>query len=504
MRAGMKDIFSVVAASALAAALLTSSQALAIDVKMSDDAKNIEHDSSVFKPDPKYDKTPYSAEAQRDIYGGKSAVNVTRPLFELGRPQYSSGPFERGINLIGRKNLLFPGLSVYGDWRTAAAYNDNGAAELGQVATRLNLDVDLKLTSTERIHAFLRPLDQGGRFTRYEFSADDDNQGEVELDGNLETLFFEGDMGSIATGLSDSYSDFDLPFALGLMPLLFQNGVWMEDAFSGLAFTIPARNSPAFDISNMDITFFAGVDKVTSPAITDAAGNVADHGVNMYGVTTFIEANQGYWEAGYAFLDGRNGLDEFDFHNLTIAHSRRYRHLLSNSTRVVWSLGQDRNGNVQQTADGVILLLENSLITSKPSTYIPYINLFAGFDRPQSAARAAGAGGILKNTGINFETDGLTGFPKLDDTGHDTFGGAVGVNYLFALDRQIVAEAAAVKVRGGDNETGRSAPGDQFALGIRYQQPLTEAWIIRADAMKGWRDVVDDVMGVRFEVRRKF
>jgi hypothetical protein len=41
-------------------------------------------------------------------------------------------------------------------------------------------------------------------------------------------------------------------------------------------------------------------------------------------------------------------------------------------------------------------------------------------------------------------------------------------------------------------------------LGIRCQQPITRAWLIRADAMKGWRDKLDDVAGVRFEVRRKF
>lgn len=471
------------------------------NIEVGPGAKIVDHDSSVFKPDPTYEKTPYSAESQRAIYGGKKAVETIRPLFELGRRQYSSGPFEEGINLVGRKNLLFPALSIYGDWRTAVAWNDNGAVELGQVATRLNLDVDLKLTSTERLHAFLRPLDQGGNFSRLEFSGDDDQDGELVTDLNLETLFFEGDLGAIATGLSDSYSTFDLPFAVGLMPLLFQNGIWIDDAFSGLAVTIPARNSVTLDISNMDFTFFAGFDKVTSPAILDADGALADHNVNIYGATTFIEANQGYWEAGYARIDGRGGFDEFDFNNLSIAHTRRFRDWFSNSARVVWSFGQNRENDAQQTADGVIVLLENSLITKLPSTYIPYLNLFAGFDRPQSAARADG---ILKNTGINFETDGLTGFPKLDDTGQDTWGGALGFNYLFGLDRQIVAEAAALKIRGGENEAGRPAVGDQYALGLRYQQPISKAWIVRADAMRGWRDAQEDLFGVRFEVRRKF
>jgi hypothetical protein len=486
----------------MSAIMLGLTPALAAEeIEVGAGAKIVEHDKSVFRPDPAYPQTPYSAQAQRDIYGGKKALETIRPLFELGRRQYASGPFEKGFNLVGKKNLIFPALSVYGDWRSAVAWNDNGAGELGQVATRLNLDIDLKLTSTERLHALIRPLDQGGRFTRFEFSGDDDEAGVRVTDLNLDTLFFEGDLGAIATGLSDSYSTFDLPFAVGLMPLLFQNGIWIDDAFSGLAVTIPARHSVALDISNMDVTFFAGFDKVTTPAIVDSDGALADHNVNIYGATTFIEANRGYWEAGYARIDGRGNLDEFDFNNLTLAHTRRFRDWFSNSTRVVWSFGQNRADNAQQTADGVIFLIENSLITRLPSTFIPYLNLFAGFDRPQSAARGDG---ILKNTGINFETDGLTGFPKLDDTGHDTWGGALGFNYLFGLDRQIVAEVAAVRIMGDENAAGRSAAADQYAIGLRYQQPISKAWIIRADVMHGRRETQDDLFGVRFEVRRKF
>ena len=56
--------------------------------------------------------------------------------------------------------------------------------------------------------------------------------------------------------------------------------------------------------------------------------------------------------------------------------------------------------------------------------------------------------GLLKNTGINYETDGLTGFPKLDDSGHDSFGGAIGIQYLFSLNRQVVFEIASTKSWG--------------------------------------------------------
>jgi hypothetical protein len=110
----------------------------------------------------------------------------------------------------------------------------------------------------------------------------------------------------------------------------------------------------------------------------------------------------------------------------------------------------------------------------------------------------------LKNTGILFETDGLTGDPTLDATGNDTYGAALGVEYLFNLNQQIVLEASTVQVIGGKSAAGRTAPGDQYGVGVRYQLPLSHSWILRADAMYGWREAAKDVAGVRLELRYKF
>jgi len=493
------------------ALVLTSFESLtAAEIITDPAATEVEHDSSVFRSDPVYDDVGYDSEAQLEIYGGKSAFPTPRPLIEVGREMYTVGPFKEAGTFLGTLNPSYNQFLVYGDWRTALAFNDNGLVEVGQVATRLNLEFDYRFTSTERIHWFIGPLDGQGDFTRCEFFGDDapnndpDRECDLQLDGNLDALFLEGDGGAIYSGLSGEYSSVDVPFALGLMPLLFQNGIWIEDAFTGGAVTIPALNSPSLDITNMDITFFAGIDKVTNPGILDNDGLTADHNVNIYGAATFIDAMEGYWEAGIAHLDGESGLDDQSFSNVTLAFSKRYRAWLSNSTRIVYSFGQDPDNNAQQTADGAIFLIENSLITRKPSTWVPYLNLFAGFDRPQSAARAGGAGGILKNTGINFETDGLTGFPKLDDTGQNTVGGALGMEYLFALNRQLVVEVAALQVIEGENEVGRAARGDEYALGLRYQYPLNEAWIFRSDAMHGWRMEDENLAGLRFEIRRKF
>jgi hypothetical protein len=455
-----------------------------------------------FRSDPVYPDEPYDAEAQLEIYGGKRAVITPRPALELGFPQYLEGSFGAGHDIIGSKNLVRPQFLAYGDWRTAVAFNDNGETETGLVATRLNLETDLKLTATERIHAFFRPLDQGGKFTRYEFAGDDRDQGDVVFDLNIENFYFEGDLGAIQSGLTDTYTSYDLPFTFGLIPMFFQNGIWVEDAFVGGAFALTARNSRQLDISNYDLTFFAGFDKVSNAGLQDPGGALADHAGNVYGMAVFADMREGHLEAGWGYIDDTRDEPQADFshHNLMAGWTKRYGGWLSNSTRIAWNLGQDPSANQEQTADGVALLFENSLVTSLPTTLVPYFNAFIGLDRPQPLAR--GGDGLLKNTGINFETDTLTGYPKLDDTARDAWGGALGVSYLFDLSRQIVAEVATVQPMSNS----ANALGDQYALGLRYQFNLNgrDRWLVRTDAMYGILDKQENIAGARVEIRRKF
>lgn len=468
---------------------------------MSPEAKPAEFDVKGFGPDPVYEESAYDPEAQYAIYGNKRVVPKVHPLIELGQPLYGEGPLNKSYNIIGSKNLVSPQFYIYGDWRTVVASNNNGNTRLDQIVTRPSFEMDLKLTGTERLHALVRPLEKNGKFTRNEFGGDNPKGSQLETDLTPVTFFFEGDLGAITAGLKNEYVKWDLPFTFGLIPLVFQNGIWLDDAFVGAAFTIPSRNSKRFDISNMDVTFFAGADQVTTAAIKN--GNVNDESAaSIFGATTFIEAREGYLEAGYGYTKDNRPGNDFSYHNATVALTKRYGGILSNSMRAVVNLGQNPLNGAAKTADGFLLLAENSLITSLPSTLIPYANFYLGKGRPQSLARAVAAGGILKNVGINFETDGLTGFPKLDDTGNNTYGGALGIEYLFELNRQIVVEVATVQVTG--NESNRIAKGAQYALGARYQVPLDNAWIFRADAIAAALEKASNINGIRFELRRKF
>lgn len=455
-----------------------------------------------FDPDPTMYDGPYDAQAQLDIYGKKDLNKTAQMPIDIGIRLYDRGAFNPRPTWLGAKNPIGFHLNAYGDVRTALAYNDDGVAVNGKteqstLATRLNLDIDAAFTATERIHVFIRPLDKGGSFLRYDIDGGVRDKFTERFDFNVETFFFEGDLGAMAQGATNRPNGLDLPISFGRVPLLTQNGIWLEDTFDGAAFAITAKHSSRFDISNYDLTFFAGLDKVTTAAApTDDS--------KVFGLAGFADAFKGYVEFGYGYLKAEN--DDLSYHNLTAAFTKRYRGRVANSLRVIGNFGQQGIAG-QKTADGLLLLVESSFLPRYTpleskltvSNFVPYLNLFAGFDSPQSLARTGDSGGILRNTGLSFESDGLTGYPTLDATANDSYGGALGLEYLFDLTRQIVFEGSTVQ-RMSDNPLGS---GSDYALGLRFQQKVKNAWILRFDAMHGWREGRKDILGARVEIRRK-
>lgn len=513
--------------------------------KMSPLATPAEYSEGHFKADPSYLKRPYDAQAQRDIYGNKRAVNTARPLLELGRPLYSPGELSAGAPLS---------LVVFGDIQSAVGVNQAVSGEAQTLlGLRASLDVDLRLTSTERLHALIRPLDTANQPSQVLLSGERGAERGVvhifqrcvdtnidpdgctaleQLDELFANLFFEGELGG-------------LPVAFGKMPHLLQNGIWLEDAYIGGALSIAARNSVAFDISNYDIAFFGAAVGVDDRVFGGAGRNGG--AASLAGVSFFLEALGGYIEGGYGFvLDREAGADrqvfsqdpafsgarfkgDLSYHNATLSFTRRAGALLSSSARLILNLGQeespvtlaDGGSRKLRTANGAALLIETSLITKRPLTLVPYLNLFAGLESPQALARQFG---LLRNTGLLFEDNALTAQRSLFDNPDDSVGGALGVEYLFNLDQQVAVEVAGSASVCRDPEGfnllgGRCRRGgaqgvrvrDQAGVGFRYQLPfglIRKAWILRADGALGVLSPDDGAAqtfyGARLELRRKF
>ncbi len=437
----------------------------------------------------------FDACAAAHVYRGKFAITTQRPLVELWRPLYTGGIYAPAKTWFGVTNPMKPHFMVYGDARTVLGFNHNAQGKSNVWGNVLNLDMDLQLTSTERIHAFVSPLNRATRASGLSF-----NDGVDLLDGtnfNFNTLFFEGDAGALIGGADGRYPPFDLPFTFGLIPLVYQNGIWANDAVLGAAMALPAKNSSLLKWSNFDASIFWATDNITTDAFPGR-----DHAADFVGTAWFIDAYEGYIEADYAFVNDNTG-NNLGYHNVSLAFTRRYLARLSNSVRIIVNAGQQDLAKANRTADGSLLLIENSLITAYPNTIVPYFNMFYGQGRPQSLARAGIAGGILTNTGINFETDGITGYPTLDPTGRNTMGFASGVNLLGSqFSHQLVLEFALLKALG--SQQFRNAAGNEYGFGVRYQKPLSNNMIFRTDQMVGLRDDATNVTGSRVELRWKF
>ena len=87
--------------------LASAQTATADDIITDPSATKVEHDESVFRSGPTYEDAGYDTEAQLEIYGGKSAFPTPRPIIELGREMYTSGPLSEGGTGLGKLNPTY-------------------------------------------------------------------------------------------------------------------------------------------------------------------------------------------------------------------------------------------------------------------------------------------------------------------------------------------------------------------------------------------------------------
>ena len=129
-----------------------------------------------------------------------------------------------------------PVVVLYGTYRTALQTYSNGRRDVTEWANRFDLFSNIYLTPTERILIGLRPLDQNAQFAGYRFSSPRGGRG--GLDANINTLFFEGDFGELFPNLDPhDEKNLDYGFAVGRMPLNFQDGIMINDFVDAIGIT---------------------------------------------------------------------------------------------------------------------------------------------------------------------------------------------------------------------------------------------------------------------------
>ena len=423
-------------------------------------------------------------------------------LVELGNPYLGTGNIKPGVQLATGA-VWQPTLIVFGTLRTGLQSFDSGPTRVSEIATRLDLFANLQLSGTERLVVGLRPFDEDGRFTSYVFDPDsddaefqrlfgDDDEFRQELNAQIQSLYFEGDFGEIFPDADrQDFGRLDYGFSIGRQPLLFQEGMLINDSIDGVGIT---RNTllPK-NTSNFRATFFAGVDDVNRT-------NVKDEEAELYALLTSTDTRRSTIDADLVYVDA----DELsgDLAVFGVSAVQRLGRFAT-SFRVLGSYALD-----QETAfatDGTLVFGEVSWVPHYTYDHA-YFTFFGAVDEFSSAARGPATGGPLGRAGINFAAVGLGSYgAALSSRAREVAGGAFGYQKFFGDDqrRQLLAE---VGVRLGlDDQVA-----DEAAVTVRYQRAVGRRMVLVFDGFGGRREgrfpgeEDESLFGGRFEVVYKF
>lgn len=202
----------------------------------------------------------------------------------------------------------FVGYGVYELFGFAYQQNDVRRDAIGQ---QLIVDLDLRLTGTERFHAQFRPLgrrNSGGSY--YQFS---DPEGYINNGtGEPDWYWAEGELHSLLGGLVDPFKALDYHVVAGRIPFAMHNFLLMNDDIR--AVVINKNTIYLGELSNLNVQgIFAWSDVST----------FADSDGRMYGVHVSADHRRAFYEGTYAFV--QNQLDSSrDSHFAALSRTKMY------------------------------------------------------------------------------------------------------------------------------------------------------------------------------------
>ena len=407
-----------------------------------------------------------------------------RPILELGDRFLGTGPLPTGFRLPGGA-VWRPALLLFGTLRTAAQAFNTDHTTRSEWANRLDLYSNLQLSGTERLVVGVRPADQEGRFTGYNFRAGPTGS-QSEFNGGVTTLFFEGDFGELFPNADPhDFGSLDWGFSVGRQPLLLQEGMLVNDDLDAVGIT---RNSilPRGG-TNMQLTFLYAWNNVHRD------DNLEDDPADLFGLFITADYSRSSINADFAYVFDTDQNTDGVYWGLSAVQRIG---LVNTAFRVLGSQALD--AETAAVSDGLLLFGEVSWTPAWTHDNV-YVNAFWGIDQFSSAARGPATGGPLGRAGILFAAVGLGRYgAALGNRADDSAGLAVGYQ-KFSHDtrRQLIVE-----VGGRQGTTG--ADDGAAALGARFQQAMGKHFVLQVDGFRSVLESRDDGWGTRLELLFQF
>ena len=385
-----------------------------------------------------------------------------------------------------------PRLWAYMFSRTAIQSFDNPstADRETEIANRTDIYVNLQLTGTEKILLGLRPFDNNepSRFSKHTFSGAGDGGTDNEINADIETLFFEGDLGSLFPVFDErGMTPLDLGFAVGRQNLFFQKGMLINDTVDMIGFV---RNNAVFPgASNLRVSAMYSWNRNDN---VQAGIPSSDTDPDLYGVFTALDFPQSTVNIDVLYADDKDERgSNADGYYLGLSSIQRIGGI-STAFRLNGSLGESGG----TTGDGVLLSTEISHIVPG-SNDIWYVNPYLGLGNFTQAGREAILGGPLANIGILFASPNLSTYgAEISPFVNDVAGFAVGYQAFWDNQHRNMILEFANKI----DYDGRGF--NSYGLGVQVQQKVGQYVQLTFEGY-GVKNTEgrDTTVGTRFEVQ---
>lgn len=414
-------------------------------------------------------------------------VERLRPLLELGDPFLGNGPIRPGIK-TPTGQMLQPWFLLFGTFRSAIQTSDNGNDNTAEWSNRLDLHGNLNLSGTERLLFSMRPLDRdSGESTGFNFNPKTDDGWQQTFNGELTTVFFEGELGEIFPGLDPADSStLDWGFSVGRQPAMVQDGLLLNDTIDLVGIS---RNSLTLrGVPNLNLIGIFGWNDI------DRGNSSNDDAVRLFG---FFSTADTAWESTISmdliYVDDKDTTNAWYFG----AGSTQRFGMINTTFRINTSYPE--HGDTPVANRGTILSSELSG-TLQGSDNIIYFNSFLSIDNFTSAARGQDKGTPLANLGILFGPVGMGRYEvPLGQPIADTVGTTLGYQmFLDSIRSQLILEL------GARTGTKSSKNADILGFGVRYQQAIGTRYVLRFDSFLAAQEGKGLSHGVRQEWVVKF
>lgn len=430
---------------------------------------------------------------------------VPRPplLLECNERFLGPGPLANGVEFSALGPVWRPAFWVWGEYRSATQYYDNGTANPAvEWANRLDLFSQLNLSGTERIFFAVRPTDRENSLgTAREFAGFDFRNGEdlPGLNFQPQSAFFEGDFGEIFPWLDPYDSEFlDIGFSIGRMPLLAQQGLLLaEDQIDALTITRNTVNQGR-NLNQRITGVYSWGEINRNSAVAPNPGASLDQNSKMFAVLTETDFARSTVNADVVYVTGDDVNGDLVATGLS-GIQRHYFHdnTFNTSLHVLASFPTDKT---TPYADQGELLFAQTSWTPHHYYDLIYVNGFLAIDQFTSPARGPLTASPIGVTGIGFAHTGLgRAGPPMAVRTDDMFGGALGYQWFFdGTRKQMIWEVGGAKEHAG--------PANRGVLGtiLRYQTASGQHTIFLLDGFVAKQETRHVSAGARAEVRLKF